>query len=273
VEVIGPRTLSISELALSLVRLAKYRELIYTLTLVRLQVRYKQSVLGWIWAVAQPLALMAAYTVIFSKFARIPSQGAPYPLFVLVALLPWTFFASSVMNATAGLIHYGYLLTRVYFPREIIPITYVLTALFDFLVAFVVLASLLYYYRVPVTLHLLWAIPILVVLAVYSTAIALLFSAVQVYFRDVGVAVPVVLQLWMLASPVVYSIDLVPAGLRGLYILNPVAGLIENLRCVVISGRSLHWDFLALSAVLSLGSFLICYVIFKYLEKTFADVI
>ena len=272
-EVIGPPAFSVGNLLAGLFKLASYKDLIYTLTLVRLQVRYKQSILGWIWAVAQPLALMLAYTLIFSVLGRIPSEGVPYPAFTLAALLPWTVFASSVNNATGGMVHFGYLLTKVYFPREIIPFTYVLAALFDFVVQLLVLTGILLYYHVQLTARILYVIPIIFCVALFSAGIALLLSAWQVHFRDVGVAMPLILQVWMLASPVVYPLRSVPAGWRQIYLLNPLAGLVENFRRAVIPGLALDWGLFAVSALLSGGAFLLCYAVFKHLDSTLADVI
>jgi len=271
--VIGPPAFSVGNLLAGLFKLASYKDLIYTLTLVRLQVRYKQSILGWIWAVAQPLALMLAYTLIFSVLGRIPSEGVPYPAFTLAALLPWTVFASSVNNATGGMVHFGYLLTKVYFPREIIPFTYVLAALFDFVVQLLVLTGILLYYHVQLTARILYVIPIIFCVALFSAGIALLLSAWQVHFRDVGVAMPLILQVWMLASPVVYPLRSVPAGWRQIYLLNPLAGLVENFRRAVIPGLALDWGLFAVSALLSGGAFLLCYAVFKHLDSTLADVI
>lgn len=272
-EVIGPPSFSVVALLTGMLKLAAYRDLVYTLTLVRLQVRYKQSVLGWIWAIAQPLALMLAYTAIFSVVARIPSDGSPYPVFTLAALLPWTVFSSSVMNATGGVVHYGYLLTRVYFPREIVPLTYVLVALFDFAVQLLVLTGMLVYYHVPLTWQVLYIFPIMVCVTVFSAGIALLLSACQIHFRDIGVAMPLILQVGMLACPVVYPLQSVPAPLRPIYLLNPLAGLVENFRRAVIPGLAMDWNSFAVSALVSCAVFILCYATFKHFDSTFADVI
>jgi lipopolysaccharide transport system permease protein len=210
-----------------------YRDLLYTLTLFRLAVRYKQSMLGWVWAALQPLAMMLIYTLVFSRVARFTSEGVPYPLFVFSGLLPWTFFSGAVSNAINGLVAYLDLLTKLHFPREIIPLSYVFAALVDFAIAFGILSGLMVYYRVSLSWKAFYAIPAVAILIAFTSAVALFLSSVQVRFRDVGAALPVVLQIGVFAAPVVYPLNSVPARFQRLYLLNPLASFIENfLRCV-----------------------------------------
>ena len=169
----------------NLIELFRYRDLIYTLTLHRIHVRYKQSVLGVSWAIIQPLSMMLMFTAVFSLIARIPSEGAPYAIFAYTALLPWNFFSASVTNATGGLVNHSQLVTKVYFPREILPLSYILAALFDFVIGAAVLVSLMIYFNVAVTLNAVSAIPVLFVLAMFAMSIALILSATQVHFRDI----------------------------------------------------------------------------------------
>src|SRR5260370_27830521 len=226
VKVIHPPAFSISTISTGLRTLVQYSDLLYTLSLFRLNVRYKQSALGWPWAALQPLALMGIYTIIFTRVTTVATGGVPYPVFVFSALLPWIFFSSTISSAVTGLVLYPNLLTKMYFPREIIPLSYLVASLADFCIASLILGGLMVYYKVSLTWHLLYAIPIVINLAAFAAAIALFFSAVQVRFRDVGLALPFLLQVWMFTVPVVYSLQSVPQRFRSLYLLDPVAAVV-----------------------------------------------
>jgi lipopolysaccharide transport system permease protein len=251
----------------------QYRDLFHTLTVHRIKVRYKQSVLGLAWAILQPLSLMLIYTVIFSLIAKVPSEGVPYAVFAYAALLPWTFFSSSLTNATQGLVSHSQLVTKVFFAREILPLTYVSAALFDFTVASTFLIAQFFYYGIRLTIYALYAIPILVLLTALATAFSLFLSAMQVRFRDIGVAMPLLLQLWMFASPVVYPLSAVPQRLRQVYALNPLVGVIENFRRVVLQGVAPDYYSLAVSALVAAVLLPLTYLYFKRVEATMADVI
>lgn len=271
--VIRPPTLTRLNLVANLMKLMQYRDLLYTLSLHRIKVRYKQSVLGVSWAILQPLSMMVIFTIIFSLFAKMPSEGVPYALFAYAALLPWTFFSTSLANSTSALVSHTQLVTKVYFPREILPISYVIAALFDFLIASVVLLGLMIYYRVPPTRNALYAVPIILILTCFATAMSLFFSATQVRFRDIGVAVPLLLQLWMFATPVIYPLSAVPMRARPLYLCNPMVGVIENFRQTILHGAAPNFYTLGLSAVISIILLIASYLYFKHLEATMADII
>jgi lipopolysaccharide transport system permease protein len=274
VTVIRAPSLSLKGLLDGLVKLAQYSDLLYTLSLHRIKVRYKQSLLGVSWAILQPLSLMLIYTVIFSYIARVQTpDGVPYAVFSYVALLPWTFFSTSLTNATNGLVSHHELVTKVYFPREILPLSYVIAALFDFAIASTVLAGLMFYYRISLTLNVLYAVPIILVLTMFVTAVAFVLSATQVRFRDIGVAMPLVLQLWMFASPVVYPLSAVPPRLRGLYLLNPMVGVIENFRRAILQGEPPDFRTLGISALIAVVLLPVAYIYFKRVEATVADII
>jgi len=273
IRIIRPVSLSPLDLLRELRELWQYRDLFYTLTVHRIKVRYKQSVLGLAWAILQPLSLMLIYTVIFSVIAKVPSEGVPYAVFAYAALLPWTFFSSSLTNATQGLVSHSQLVTKVYFAREILPLTYVSAALFDFAVATTFLIALFFYYGVGLTSYVLYAIPILILLAALATAFSLFLSAMQVWFRDIGVAMPLLLQLWMFSTPVVYPLSAVPQRFRGLYVLNPLVGVIENFRRVVLQGVEPDFHSLAISAIVAAILLPLTYLYFKRVEATMADVI
>ena len=264
---------SFANLVNDLHKLIRYRDLFYTLSVHRIKVRYKQSILGVSWAIIQPLAMVVILTVIFSLIVRMPSEGLPYALFAYVALLPWNYLSTSLTTSTNGLVSHAHLITKVYFPREILPLTYVVASLFDFLIASTVVIALLIYYHVPLTLNILYVLPIMVILTMFIIAAALVLSAVQVRFRDVGVAVPVALQIWMFASPILYPLTAVPARLRSIYQLNPMAGIIESLRRVVLHGAAPDITVLSCSAIISVLLLVVSYGYFKRVESTMADVV
>src|SRR5437588_3522430 len=273
VRVIRPATFSLSTVVLGLRTLLHYSDLLYTLSMFRLNVRYKQSALGWAWAALQPLALMGIYTFIFAHVTTVKTGGIPYPIFVFSALLPWIFFATAITNSVQGLIAYPNLLTKMYFPREIIPFSYLAAGVIDFLIASVILAFLMVHYRISLTWNVLYGIPILMILAAFAAAMALLFSAVHVRFRDVGLAMPFVLQIWMFAAPVVYSVQSVPVRFRRMYLLDPVAGLIENFRRVLIFGTAPDLASLATASSITVAVLAFAYAYFKGCEGTMADLI
>jgi lipopolysaccharide transport system permease protein len=271
--VIRPPAFSLGTIFSGVQTLVKYADLLWILSLFRLKVRYKQSALGWVWAALQPLALMTIYTLLFTRVTTISTGGIPYPLFVLCGLLPWLFFSSSISNAVHGLVLYPNLLTKMYFPREIIPLSYLTSGFADFFIGCVILAGFMAHYRVSPTWNLLYAIPIVMVLAGFAAAIALLFSAIHVRFRDIGLALPLVLQVWMFTIPVVYSLQSVPVRFRKFYLLDPIAGLIENFRTVLLQGRRPDPSSLALSATIAFACLAIAYAYFKSSETTMADII
>jgi lipopolysaccharide transport system permease protein len=251
----------------------RYRELLYTWTLRDIQVRYKQSLLGAAWAVLQPLSLMVAFSLIFTRLVRIPTGDVPYPVFSYCGLLPWTFFGTSVSFGSTSLVRNLNLVTKVYFPREILPLGAIGAALLDFAVASLIFAGLLVVYGVPVRMSYLWT-PVLILLnIVLAAAVTLAAAAVMVFYRDVRFVVPLGLQLWMYATPVIYPLDLIPERLRVFYLLNPMAGIIASYRRVILSGRSPDPATLGSAAALSVGLLAFAYWLFRRTEWRFADVI
>jgi lipopolysaccharide transport system permease protein len=216
---------------------------------------------------------MGIYTIIFTRVTTVATGGTPYPVFVFSALLPWIFFSSTISNAVNGLVLYPNLLTKMYFPREIIPLSYLIASLADFFIASLILGGLMVHYKIALTWHLVYAIPIIAILAGFATAIALFFSAIQVRFRDVGLAMPFLLQVWMFTVPVVYPLQAIPARLRDLYLLDPVAGLIESFRRVVIDGAAPNIGTLLFCGAIVFASVPLAYAFFKSSEATMADVI
>lgn len=271
--IIRPEAFSLAALNGSLRELFDYADLIHTLTLHRLKVRYKQSQLGIAWALLQPLSLMFIYTLVFSVFMRMPASGVPYSVFVYTGLLAWTFFSSSISTSAAALVSQPQLITKVYFPREILPITYVLAALTDFLIGSTLLAGFLAWHRISLGINVLFAVPVLVTGVILATAVALLTSALQVRLRDVGVAIPLLLQLWSFATPVVYPLTLVPERFRLLYMMNPMVGIVENFRRAVLLNQPPEQLSLGIAVVWAALLLPVSYLVFKRFEATMADVI
>jgi lipopolysaccharide transport system permease protein len=254
-------------------RLREYSDLFYTLSAHRISVRYKQTSLGLVWAVLQPLLMMVIFTGVFSVLARMPSEGTPYALFAYAALLPWTFFSASVTNATGSLVAHTHLITKVYFPREILPATYVVAGLFDFAVGFVVLLGLMAWYHLPLGVQALNLLPVLALLAAWTLAVSLILAAVHVRFRDIGVALPVLVQALMFASPIIYPLSAVPAAWRTWYELNPMAGIVSSFRDILLRQASPDPGPLRLAVLVTALALPLAYLFFKRAEATMADVI
>ena len=263
---------------LNLADLWAYRELVYFLTWRDIKVRYKQAALGILWAVLQPVMIMVVFTVIFGRLAGLkPDAGIPqawYPVFSLAALLPWQLFQAALQRSSVSLVGNANLLTKVYFPRLIIPFSAVAAGLVDFLISLVVLFALMLAYGVPFTWNLLW-LPLLVLLALMTAlAVGLWLSALNVQYRDVQQIVPFLLQAWMYASPVAYSIDLIPAEgpWRLLYGLNPMTGVIQGFRWALL-GSSPPDQLMVISIVMVIILLVSGLFYFRRMERKFADLV
>jgi lipopolysaccharide transport system permease protein len=253
--------------------LCRYRYLLWMWTLRETKVRYKQSILGGAWAILQPLSLAIIFTVVFSLFARMPTDGVPYPIFAYVALLPWTLLSTSVSFGIPSLVNSMNLVTKAQFPREILPLGVIGAALVDFGVASTIFAVMMVFYKVPMHWTLVWVPVLIFVQILLILGVTLLGSAVNVFFRDVRFVVPLGIQLWLYATPVIYPVSLVPERLRTLYMLNPMAGLISSYRRVVLQGsHPVPQDLgqaVLVAGVLCIGG----YWFFKRVERRFADII
>jgi lipopolysaccharide transport system permease protein len=259
--------------SLALRELWEYRELVYFLTWRDIKVRYKQTVLGAAWAIIQPFFLMVVFTLFFGRLARIPSDGIPYPVFVYCALLPWQLFAHSLTESSNSLVANERLITKVYFPRLVIPISAVLGGLVDFSIAFVILLLMMVYYGVRPS----WAVltlPAFVLLAmVTALGVGLWLSALNVKYRDVRYTINFVIQFWLLATPVAYPSSLIPLRWRALYGLNPMAGVVEGFRWALLGKSGAPGALLAVSVAVVCMLLIGGLYYFRRMESEFADVV
>ena len=257
---------------LDLKELWAYRELLWVLTARDVKVRYKQTVLGFAWAIIQPFMLMIVFSIFFGRLAKIPSDGYPYPVFVYAALLPWTFFANAINSSAGSLVGSQHLISKVYFPRLIIPLATVGGGLIDFVIAAVVLLGLMLYYGIPWTSNLLMA-PLLM-LAVIFTALGVgtMLSALTVAYRDFRYVVSYLVQFWMFATPVVYPVSIVPQKWHWLLNLNPMAGLIDGFRSVFL-GKPFDLVAIGISMSIAIMIFLLGIFYFEKVERRFADIL
>ncbi len=260
-------------LHLDLKAIWEYRELLYFLVWRDLKVRYKQTVIGAGWAILQPLMTMAIFTVVFGTFAQIPSDGIPYPIFAYSALLPWNLFANSLTRGGTSIVGNAQLISKIYFPRLLLPLSGVLSPIVDFAVSFVILAAMMIWFGTVPTWGVL-ALPLFLLLALLTAlAVGLWLSALNVRYRDVGHTIPFLVQLWLFASPVAYPVSLVPEKWRVLYSLNPMAGVIEGFRWALLGKESPDFGVIAVSAAMVFALLLPGIVYFRYTERTFADVV
>jgi len=249
-----------------------YRELLFFLAWRDLKVRYKQTVLGVLWVLLQPLLMTIIFTVFIGILVRIPTGGHPYALLVYIGLLPWTFFSSAVLQSGTSIVSNAHLITKVYFPRLIIPAASVTARLVDFAISFVILAGLMIYYRAGLTAQIAMLPVLILLVALLALGFGMLVSALNVKYRDIGVMLPVVLQLWMFVSPVLYPSSLVPGRWRWAYDLNPLAGIIEGFRAAILGG-GFNWPAVALSAVVTAALLTSSALLFRRVERGFADII
>ena len=250
-----------------------YRELLYFLVWRDIKVRYKQTVLGAGWAIIQPLMMMVIFTVVFSMFAKIPSDGLPYPIFVYAALLPWIYFSDAIGRGSVSVINDANLVQKIYFPRVIMPLSAVLTPLVDFVPAFGILLGMMVWHGLTPSWSV-FALPAFLILALLTAlSVSLWLSALNVQYRDIKHTVPFLVQLWMYASPVVYPVSLVPDGWRVLYSLNPMAGVIEGFRWALLGKKAPDFAVMAVSVSMVLVLLMGGLIYFTRMERTFADVI
>jgi lipopolysaccharide transport system permease protein len=258
--------------ALNLRDVWAYRELFYFLSWRDVKVRYKQTALGATWAILQPLLMMLIFTLFFGRLAGMPSDNIPYPIFAYAGLLPWTFFANATGNSGNSIVGSANLITKVYFPRMIIPGAAVGAGLVDLLLSFTLLAPLMFYYGVPLRLSVLMLAPLVVLLTLLALGTGMWMSALNVKYRDVRFALPFLIQLWMFASPVIYPLSNIPVRWQWVLALNPMTGIIQGFRSALF-GLPFNWLALLLSAVTTFAVLVFAAYSFRRMEKNFADIV
>lgn len=259
--------------ALQLKELWAYRELVYFLIWRDVKVRYKQTALGAAWAIIQPLFTMVVFSVFFGRLGKIPSDGIPYPIFSYAALVPWTFFAQGLSQASNSLVGSANLIKKVYFPRLSIPIAAVISGLVDFSLAFLVLLGMVLYYGITPTINVIWLPLLLLLTLVTSLGVSLWLSAMNVQFRDVRHAIPFMTQFWLFATPVAYPSSLLSEPWRTLYSLNPMVGVVEGFRWALLGTETAPGAMIIVSSLAALAILVSGTFYFRRLEKTFADVV
>jgi lipopolysaccharide transport system permease protein len=249
-----------------------HRELLYYLVWRDFKARYKQTILGGAWIILQPLLMTLVFAIFLGEIARVPSEGVPYVLFLFSGLLPWTFFSNAVSGSSYSLVNNAPLITKVYFPRSLVPIAAALVRLSDFIIAGAVLFILMIYYHQFFSWTIVLAPLLVLQLTLLAIGLGMWFSALNAKYRDISTALPVLLQLWMFTSPVVYPASLVPAKWKWVYELNPLVGLIEGFRSSLL-GLQINWRSLVISASISLILIVLSTYAFEKLDEEFADVI
>ena len=259
--------------SLKLNQLWEYRELLYFLVWRDIKVRYKQTALGAMWAVIQPFLTMVVFSLFFGHLGKIPSDDIPYPLFSFAALVPWTFFANGLSQSSNSLVGNANLITKIYFPRLIVPLASVFSGIVDFLLAFVVLLGMMLYYGLVPTLNVLW-LPLFVLLAfVTSLGVGLWLSALNVEYRDVRYVVPFITQFWLFATPIAYPSSLLSEPWRTIYGLNPMVGVVEGFRWALLRTNTAPGPIIAVSSVTAFVILVTGAFYFRRMEKTFADIV
>ena len=251
----------------------EHRDLLVFLVWRDVKIRYKQTAIGITWVVLQPVLTMILFSLVFGRFAKIPSEGLPYPIFFYAGLLPWNLFANSLSRSSDSVVGSANLISKIYFPRLVLPLAAVFSPLIDFAFAFIVLIGMMLWFDVTPGWGVL-LLPLFIVLAVVtSLAVSLWLSAFNVRYRDVAYAVPFVTQLWMFASPVAYPTSIIPDQWRGLYSVNPMAGVIEGFRWALLGNNSPDFRVIGISAVTVAALLLPALIYFRHTERTFADIV
>ena len=258
---------------IDLKELKEYQDLFYFLVVRDIKVKYKQTILGGLWAVIQPFVSMVVFTLFFGKLAKVPSDGIPYPIFNYSALVAWSYFAHAVTASVQSLVGNASLLSKVYFPRLIIPLTPLVAGLLDFLIASLVLVGMMFYFQIYPTAYIV-VLPLLVILMMLAAGgVGMLLAALNAKYRDIGYTIPFLVQLWMFVSPVVYPVSMVPEKYRLLYGINPMCGVIEGFRSALLGTTAFPTTLILVSAIMSLGLFFAGLFYFKQVERYFADIL
>ncbi len=252
----------------------QFRDLLYFLTWRDIKVKYKQTVLGAAWAILQPFFTMIVFSVLFGKLTRVPSDGIPYPIFVYAGLLPWNYFSSALSSSGNSLVASSNLITKVYFPRLIIPASASLSALLDFFIASIILIGMMFFYHFTPNAFGIVLIPVLIFLTfMIAVGCGLWLSALNVEYRDFQYVIPFLVQIWMFATPVIYPVSLFPDKYRWLLSLNPMAGIIEAFRAATLGHQPINWNLLVISSAVASLVFITGLIYFRKVERSFADII
>lgn len=253
-------------------RLIRFRELLWMLAMSELKARHRQTMLGVLWALAQPLSMMLVFTVVFSLFVKVPIQGASYAVFAYIGLWSWLFFANCLSNGITSVVANMNLVTKVAFPREVIPLAKMVMVGVDFLIGGVFLCALLLLFGVPMTIAVLVVPGIIMIQLMFTAGLVFLGSALYVLKRDIGTLLPLILQIWMFLSPVFYPVTVIPEAYQRFYLMNPVAMIIEAYRSALLFGTVPGLDILGSALAVAIASLTIGYAYFKSVELKFADV-
>lgn len=259
--------------ALNLKDLWVYRELIYFLTWRDLKVRYKQTALGAAWAILQPFLTMVVFSIFFGGLLNVSSGDVPYPVFSYTGLLPWIMFSKALTDASRSLVVNRNMITKVYFPRMVIPMSSVLSSVVDFGIAFVILLGMMFYFQIVPTAAV-WTLPFFILLALITAlGVGLWLSSLNVMYRDIGYALPFLTQLWFYLTPIVYSATIVPEQWRFLYALNPMVGVVEGFRWALLGTETAPGPIVAVSSVISIFLLITGMFYFRRMERNFADLV
>lgn len=250
-----------------------YRELLSELTKREIKQRYKQSVLGYAWVIVNPLIQMLVMAFVFSKILRFTDLGVPYPIFLYAGLLPWTLFTNSLSSSVNALVSNGGLLTKIYFPREIFVQSTILAKIVDFFLASIIFVLFMIFYQIPITVNILWFIPIFMIQNLFTYALSLLGAAFNLFYRDIQYLLGLILLTWMYLTPVIYPVEIFPDRYRWIFQINPLAVFINAYRQVILAGGAPNITSLSIGLVLSLLMYALARYIFKKLEGIFADVV
>lgn len=250
-----------------------YRELFFFFVWRDIKVKYKQTVLGAMWAIIQPFFTMIVFTIFFGKFAKMPSEGVPYPVFSYAALVPWTYFSGAVSSSGNSLVGNKNLLTKIYFPRIAIPGSSALSGLLDFFIASIILFAIMMFYDIPLTWRLIYW-PIFVIPLIFlALGLGSIFSSLNVKYRDIKYTIPFIIQLLLFITPIIYPLSLLPEKYRGFAAMNPLTGIIEAFRATVVPNKEIDFGYLLYSVIISILTLVIGLIFFRKTEKQFSDIV
>jgi lipopolysaccharide transport system permease protein len=260
--------------ALKLGDLWRYRELIYFMTWRDVKVRYKQTLLGASWAILRPFLTMVVFSIFFGNLAKVPSDGIPYPIYTFTALLPWELFATALSQASRSLVQNTNMVTKIYFPRMILPISSILAGVVDFLVAFLVLIGMMIFYKITPTIYI-WTLPLYLLLTlVTALGVGLWLSALNVLYRDINYITPFLTQFWLYITPIAYPVSMIPEKWRLIYALNPMSGVVDGFRWALLGNQqSAPGPMLIVSSVIAVVTLVSGLFYFRRMERQFADMV